>query len=193
LGPGPFSRGLLNQPKGPKSRKEEGLCCGSFLRKGEVLACGRRIHNLKQLKEREFFIGNFLVRTHSIIEIILTGLAPLKFEYPFPSSLASTFLVLSLLLLSAVLQRRPMPPLPSPRPRGRHPAPDPSGPLGFFSGERERRDPAHFDEQPKRRKTQRTATLGRPQQESPPDLSKTISSPSSNHSFLENLKGGVPA
>ena len=45
--------------------------------------------------EREFFIGNLLVRIHFIIEMIRwTGLAPWEFEFPFPGSLTSTFLVL---------------------------------------------------------------------------------------------------
>ena len=43
--------------------------------------------------EREFFIGNLLVRIHFIIVMIrLTGLAPWEFEFPFPGSLTSTFL-----------------------------------------------------------------------------------------------------
>ena len=37
--------------------------------------------------EREFFIGNLLVRIHFIIIMIgWTGLAPWKFEFPFPGS-----------------------------------------------------------------------------------------------------------
>ena len=45
-------------------------------------------------REREFFIDNLLVRIHFIIEIIWwTGLAPWEFEFPFPGSLISTFLV----------------------------------------------------------------------------------------------------
>ena len=37
--------------------------------------------------EREFFIGNLLVRIHLIIEMIWwTGLAPCEFEFPFPGS-----------------------------------------------------------------------------------------------------------
>jgi hypothetical protein len=48
-------------------------------------------------QEREFFIDDLLVRIHFIIEMIWwTGLAPLKLEFPFPGSLISTFLVLSL-------------------------------------------------------------------------------------------------
>jgi len=43
--------------------------------------------------EREFFIDNLLVRIHFIIVMIWwTGLAPWKFEFPFPGSLTSTFL-----------------------------------------------------------------------------------------------------
>jgi len=43
--------------------------------------------------EREFFIDNLLVRVHFIIVMIRwTGLAPWEFEFPFPGSLASTFL-----------------------------------------------------------------------------------------------------
>ena len=45
------------------------------------------------LVEREFFIDNLLVRIHFIIEMIWwTGLAPWKFEFPFPGSLMFTFL-----------------------------------------------------------------------------------------------------
>ena len=45
--------------------------------------------------EREFFIDNLLVRIHFIIVMIRwTGLAPWEeFEFPFPGSLTSTFLV----------------------------------------------------------------------------------------------------
>ena len=44
--------------------------------------------------ERDFFIDNLLVRIHFIIEMIWwTGLAPWEFEFPFPGSLTSTFLV----------------------------------------------------------------------------------------------------
>ena len=44
--------------------------------------------------EREFFIDSLLVRIHNIVVMIRwTGLAPWDFEFPFPSSLASTFLV----------------------------------------------------------------------------------------------------
>jgi len=44
--------------------------------------------------EREFFIDNLLVPIHFIIVIIRwTGLEPWEFEFPFPGSLTSTFLV----------------------------------------------------------------------------------------------------
>ena len=44
-------------------------------------------------REREFFIDNLLVRIHFIIVMVgWTGLAPWKFEFPFPGSLTSTFL-----------------------------------------------------------------------------------------------------
>jgi len=43
---------------------------------------------------RELFIDNLLVRIHFIIAMIRwTGLAPWGFEFPFPGSLTSTFLV----------------------------------------------------------------------------------------------------
>jgi hypothetical protein len=52
-------------------------------------------------EERVFFIDNLLVRIHFIIEMIWwTGLAPWEFEFPFPGSLVSTFLVPFLLSLS---------------------------------------------------------------------------------------------
>ena len=44
-------------------------------------------------RERKFFIDNLLVRIHFIIVMIRwTGLASWEFEFPFPDSLASTFL-----------------------------------------------------------------------------------------------------
>ena len=50
--------------------------------------------------EREVFIDNPLVRIHFIIVMIRwTGLAPWKFEFPFPGSLTSTFLPLRYLAL----------------------------------------------------------------------------------------------
>ena len=45
--------------------------------------------------ERESFIDNLLVRLHFIIVTIMwTGLAPEEFEFPFPGSLPSTFLLM---------------------------------------------------------------------------------------------------
>ena len=45
-------------------------------------------------REREFFIDNLLVRVHFILVMIWwTGLAPWEFEFSFPGSLASTFLI----------------------------------------------------------------------------------------------------
>jgi hypothetical protein len=45
-------------------------------------------------EERGFFIDDLLVRIHFIILIIRwTGLAPWKFEFSFPGSLTSTYLV----------------------------------------------------------------------------------------------------
>ena len=42
--------------------------------------------------ERDFLIGNLLVRIHfGIVMIRWTGLAPWEFEFPFPGSLTSTF------------------------------------------------------------------------------------------------------
>ena len=47
-----------------------------------------------KFEESEFFIGNLLVRIHFLIVMIRwTGLAPWEFEFPFPGSLTSTFLV----------------------------------------------------------------------------------------------------
>ena len=46
-----------------------------------------------QVREREFFIDNLLVRIHFIIEMIWwTGLAPWEFEFPFPGSLTSIYM-----------------------------------------------------------------------------------------------------
>ena len=45
-------------------------------------------------EEKEFFVENLLVRIHFIIvKVRWTGLAPWEFEFPFPGSLTSTFLV----------------------------------------------------------------------------------------------------
>ena len=55
----------------------------------------------RQSRERELWIDNLLVRIHYIIEMIRwTGLAPWEFEFRFPSSLISTFLVLEVKWLS---------------------------------------------------------------------------------------------
>ena len=44
-------------------------------------------------REGTFFIDNLLVRIHFIIVMLgWTGLAPWEFEFPFPGSLAFTFL-----------------------------------------------------------------------------------------------------
>jgi len=45
------------------------------------------------VREREFFIGNLLVRIHFIIAMMRwTGLEPWEFEFPYPGSLTSTFI-----------------------------------------------------------------------------------------------------
>ena len=47
-----------------------------------------------QVRVPGFFIDNLLVRIHFIIVMIRwTGLAPWGFEFPFPGSLSSTFLI----------------------------------------------------------------------------------------------------
>ena len=47
--------------------------------------------------DHDFLIDNLLVRIHLIIVMIRwTGLAPWEFDFPFPGSLASTFLVIEL-------------------------------------------------------------------------------------------------
>ena len=52
------------------------------------------VMRLPALKERESFVHNLLVRIHFIIKMVRwTGLAPWEFEFPFPGSLVSTFLV----------------------------------------------------------------------------------------------------
>ena len=46
-----------------------------------------------QFREREFFVGNLLVRVHVIIVMVRgAGLAPWEFEFSFPGRLTSTFL-----------------------------------------------------------------------------------------------------
>jgi len=60
-----------------------------------VFARNRLSEKKAHSREREFFTDNLLVRIHFIIEMIRwTGLAPWEFEFPFPGSLTSTFLVL---------------------------------------------------------------------------------------------------
>ena len=54
----------------------------------------RCLTKVAALAKREFFIDNLLVQIHFIIVMIRwTGLAPWEFEFPFPGSLTSTFLV----------------------------------------------------------------------------------------------------
>ena len=57
---------------------------------GQVL----QLHCRDLPPERESFIDNLLVRIHFIIVMIRwTGLAQWEFDFPFPGSLTSTFLV----------------------------------------------------------------------------------------------------
>ena len=61
---------------------------------GEARDVGVRVDGDRGAGEREFFIDNSLVRVHFIIVMVRwTGLAPWEFEFPFPGSLTSTFLV----------------------------------------------------------------------------------------------------
>ena len=53
------------------------------------------------VRESEFFIDNLLVRVHRCFWC--TGLAPWEFEFPFPGSLISTFLVLVTLRIQGLL------------------------------------------------------------------------------------------
>ena len=65
------------------------MCRGAGVR-----ACCRALRRSELGIEREFFIDNLLVRIHFIIVMIRwTGLASWAFEFPFPGSLTSTFLV----------------------------------------------------------------------------------------------------
>ena len=49
----------------------------------------------RYLREREFFIDNLPVRIQFIVVMIRwTDIAPWEFEFPFPGSLRSTFLLL---------------------------------------------------------------------------------------------------
>ena len=51
-------------------------------------------HLLVLVRERKFIIDNLLVRIHFSIEMIRrTGLVPWEFEFPFPGSLAPTFII----------------------------------------------------------------------------------------------------
>ena len=62
-------------------------------RREEVSSRGASMSAEAKAGEREFFINNLLVRIHFIIVMIRwIGLAPWEFEFPFPSSLISTFL-----------------------------------------------------------------------------------------------------
>ena len=73
---------------------------------------------VRHLKEREFFIDNLLVRIDFIIEIIWwTSLAPWEFEFPFPGSLISNFLVPPIL--------KPQPSTLNPEPNTLNPTPKP--------------------------------------------------------------------
>ena len=55
--------------------------------------CVRQPHHIHL--QRENFVDKLLVRHHLIVVMIRwTGLAPWKFQYPFPGSLTSTFLEL---------------------------------------------------------------------------------------------------
>jgi len=50
--------------------------------------------SLRTCRQRDVFIDNLLVRIHFILVMIRwTGLAPWEFEFPFPGSPTSTFLV----------------------------------------------------------------------------------------------------
>ena len=65
---------------------------------GSLGGAARVVHPSRNLyaTEREFLIDNLLVRIHFIIAMIKwTGLAPWEFEFPFPGSLTSTFLVVT--------------------------------------------------------------------------------------------------
>ena len=65
------------------------VCVSNILENTRELAASELA---AQVKEREFFIDNLLVRIHFIIVMIRwTGLAPWEFEFPFPGSLTSTF------------------------------------------------------------------------------------------------------
>jgi len=70
-----------------RSRGISRFACPPPLRSSPPISHFRR-------RKRELFIDNLLVRVHFIILMIRwTGLAPYKFEFPFPGSLTSTFLL----------------------------------------------------------------------------------------------------
>ena len=59
--------------------------------------------------DREFFFDNLLVRNHYIFVIIRwTGLAPQEFEFRFPGSLTSTFLLAGTSGVRAAAGERPV-------------------------------------------------------------------------------------
>jgi hypothetical protein len=77
---------VFPMPSGPDSKPET-------RKHAEASLCGR---------EREFLIGNLLVRIHCIIVMITwTGLAPWEFEFLFSGSLTCTFLASRRVLLYA--------------------------------------------------------------------------------------------
>ena len=56
--------------------------------------CTTNFDEIVIARERELFIHNLLVRNHfTIVMIRWTGLAPWEFEFLFPGSLTSTFLI----------------------------------------------------------------------------------------------------
>jgi len=86
----------LEEPKGPTV---ESFCSKfhlfSGLKRDQLMRDLRYQHarNVPPSAEREFCIDNLLVRIHFIVVMIRwTGLAPWEFEFPFPSSLTSSFL-----------------------------------------------------------------------------------------------------
>jgi len=80
--------------KNSLSLYREGVAGVGMLRRRRLQDGPRpRVENLVT-REREFFIDNLLVRIHFIIVMIRwTGLKPWEFEFSFPGSLTSTFLV----------------------------------------------------------------------------------------------------
>ena len=93
------------------------------------------------VKEREFVIDNLLVRIHFIIVMIRwTGLAPWEFEFPFPGSLTSTFLLQS--------RKQPTRELRTGSRTGEYEANRFSHLVAFLSGRREQAVPALFENVP---------------------------------------------